>query len=82
MCNTPLHSKASPGPHGTFPPPSLPRCCRCIIDRQPRKFDAESCNVLANLAEMVTREIERDSVAERSRESEQMKLLRNLNAVK
>lgn len=25
----------------------------CIIDNKPRTFDAESCNMLANMAEMV-----------------------------
>lgn len=36
----------------------------CIIDRAPRTFDAEACNVLANMAEMVVREIEKDQVME------------------
>lgn len=36
----------------------------CIIDRQPRLFDAESCALLANIAEMVVREIEKDKAAE------------------
>ena len=41
-------------------------CCfalsRCIIDSAPRTFDAKSCSVLANMAEMVVREIEREKV--------------------
>jgi GAF domain-containing protein len=32
----------------------------CIIDRAPRTFDAESCALLANMAEMVVREVEKD----------------------
>lgn len=34
----------------------------CVIDNKPRTFDAESCNLLANFAEMVVREIEKDKV--------------------
>lgn len=34
--------------------------CSCVIDRVPRNFDAESCMMLTNLAEMVVREIEKD----------------------
>jgi hypothetical protein len=65
------------------PSPRTPAAARsCIIDRQPRKFDAESCNVLANLSEMVVREIERDNAAEARVETEQLKVLRSLNAVK
>jgi hypothetical protein len=36
--------------------------CRCIIDAAPRTFDTKSCSVLANMAEMVVREIEREKV--------------------
>ncbi|GLC39870.1 hypothetical protein PLESTF_000919300 [Pleodorina starrii] len=36
----------------------------CIIDNKPRPFDAESCNMLANMAEMVVREIEKDLLLE------------------
>ncbi|KAG2454256.1 hypothetical protein HYH02_001289 [Chlamydomonas schloesseri] len=36
----------------------------CIIDNKPRRFDAESCNMLANMAEMVVREIEKDKLIE------------------
>ncbi|PNW70925.1 hypothetical protein CHLRE_17g739250v5 [Chlamydomonas reinhardtii] len=36
----------------------------CIIDNKPRQFDAESCNMLANMAEMVVREIEKDKLIE------------------
>eukprot|EP00879_Flechtneria_rotunda_P009419 GHRR01009861.1.p1 GENE.GHRR01009861.1~~GHRR01009861.1.p1 ORF type:complete len:626 (+),score=158.82 GHRR01009861.1:171-2048(+) len=39
----------------------------CIIDKNPRSFDAESCNMLANMAEMVIREIERDKALEEQR---------------
>lgn len=34
----------------------------CVIDPVPRKFDAESCNLLNNFAEMVVREIEKDKM--------------------
>ena len=37
--------------------PVLHRCC---IDTKPRKFDAESANLLCNFAEMVVREIEKE----------------------
>ncbi len=40
----------------------LLRGCRCAIDTQPRSFDAESCNLLCNFAEMVVREIEKEKV--------------------
>jgi PAS domain-containing protein len=42
----------------------------CVIDREPRRFDAESCNLLCNFAEMVVREIEK----EKMRVSESVKL--------
>ena len=32
----------------------------CVLDRQPRNFDAENCNVLCNFAEVVVREMEKD----------------------
>jgi len=54
---TPLNT-SSPQPQTTSQTTS------CIIDRQPRQFDAESCALLANIAEMVVREIERDKVQE------------------
>jgi hypothetical protein len=31
-----------------------------VIDRKPRTFDAEQCMMLANLAEMVVRELEKE----------------------
>lgn len=34
--------------------------CSCIIDREPRVFDAESCALLANMTEMVVREVEKE----------------------
>eukprot|EP00884_Botryococcus_braunii_P002377 jgi/Botrbrau1/1213/Bobra.0163s0021.1 len=34
----------------------------CVIDLKPRQFDAESCNVLANFAEVVVREIEKEKM--------------------
>lgn len=34
--------------------------CRCIIDRKQRTFDAESCRLLCNFAEVVVREIEKN----------------------
>lgn len=34
--------------------------CRCIIDRKQRHFDAESCRLLCNFAEVVVRELEKD----------------------
>jgi hypothetical protein len=56
----------------------------CIIDNKPRTFDAESCNMLANMAEMVVREIEKDKALEEQRlrqqhqrkKEDQAKLLR------
>ena len=33
--------------------------CRTVHDFQPKKFDAEQCNVLCNFAEMTMREIQR-----------------------
>jgi PAS domain-containing protein len=42
----------------------------CVIDRESRKFDAESANLLCNFAEMVVREIEK----EKTRVSESAKL--------
>ncbi|KXZ50686.1 hypothetical protein GPECTOR_15g370 [Gonium pectorale] len=45
----------------------------CIIDNKPRAFDAESCNMLANMGEMVVREIEKDLMIEQQRlKSEQL----------
>ncbi|GIL48868.1 hypothetical protein Vafri_5296 [Volvox africanus] len=45
----------------------------CIIDNKPRSFDAESCNMLANMAEMVVREIEKDMLLEAQKaKSEQL----------
>ena len=37
---------------------------RCVVDFKPRKFDAECCNILANFAEMVVRDVERYAAAE------------------
>jgi len=62
-------------------------CCaaaRCIIDDKPREFDANSCNLLANMAEMVLREIEKDQVLQEQRlkqqlQSEQRQLLRAID---
>ena len=34
------------------------------MDFKPRKFDAECCNILANFAEMVVRDVERYSADE------------------
>ncbi|MEW5298840.1 MAG: hypothetical protein WDW36_001918 [Sanguina aurantia] len=34
----------------------------CIIDVVPHRFDAQSCNLLANMAEMVVREIEKEAM--------------------
>ncbi|KAG2489421.1 hypothetical protein HYH03_012059 [Edaphochlamys debaryana] len=39
----------------------------CVIDNKPRAFDAESCNMLANMAEMVIREIEKDTLLEQQK---------------
>lgn len=36
----------------------------CIIDSKSRQFDAESCILLANMAEMVVREIEKEKMLE------------------
>ena len=38
----------------------------CVIDREPRPFDAESCNLLCNFAEMVVREIEKEKTRVRA----------------
>ena len=35
-------------------------CCRCAIDQEPRKLSTQQLSILANLAEMVVRRIERD----------------------
>lgn len=56
----------------------------CIIDDKPREFDANSCNLLANMAEMVLREIEKDQVLQEQRlkqqlQSEQRQLLRAID---
>ena len=40
---------------------------RCCIDTKPRKFDAESANLLCNFAEMVVREIEKEKARVRHR---------------
>ena len=42
------------------------RCGRCCIDTKPRKFDAESANLLCNFAEMVVREIEKEKMRVRT----------------
>ena len=34
----------------------------CVLDRAPRNFDAENCNVLCNFAEVVVREMEKDKL--------------------
>lgn len=46
---------------------SVAQTCRCVIDRRPRQFDAESCNLLCNFAEVVVREIEKEKLRVRSR---------------
>ena len=38
------------------------------MDYKPRKFDAECCNILANFAEMVVRDVERYAAAEQHAE--------------
>lgn len=38
----------------------------CVIDREPRSFDAESANLLCNFAEMVVREIEKEKTRVRA----------------
>jgi hypothetical protein len=58
--------------------------CRCIIDDKPRHFDANSCNLLANMAEMVLREIEKEAMLQEQRlkqqlQSEQRQLLRAID---
>ena len=37
---------------------------RCVVDYKPHKFDAECCNILANFAEMVVRDVERYAALE------------------
>lgn len=34
--------------------------CSCIADQKPRTFDASSCAILNNMAELVVRHVERD----------------------
>lgn len=34
--------------------------CSCIADQKPRAFDASSCQILNNMAELVVRHVERD----------------------
>lgn len=62
LCGLVLGLCAAPGPHSLLASVALliHRACSCIIDTRPRKFDAESCSVLANMAEMVVREIEKE----------------------
>lgn len=50
-------------------PMTVAQTCRCVIDRRPRQFDAESCNLLCNFAEVVVREIEKEKLRVRSRGS-------------
>ena len=40
--------------------------CRCIIDHKQRVFDAESCRLLCNFAEVVVREIEKNDARVRA----------------
>ncbi|KAK9808830.1 hypothetical protein WJX72_004554 [[Myrmecia] bisecta] len=49
----------------------------CLIDRKPRVFDAENCNLLCNFAEVVVREIEK----ERLRMSENMRISRQTSGL-
>lgn len=54
----------------------------CIIDRQSRTFDAESCNVLCNFAEIVVRQIEKTNnslMAQYAVSQQARNLLRALN---
>lgn len=44
----------------------------CIIDTKPRRFDAESCNMLANMAEMVVREIEKEKMLQHQRQRSEL----------
>jgi len=58
----------------------------CIIDRASRRFDAESCMLLANMGEMVVREIEKESLLEEQKKKsaqltvENTQLLRAIDA--
>lgn len=54
----------------------------CVIDRKPRKLDAESCNVLCNFAEIVVRQIEKTTTsltAQHAMTQQTQRLLRALN---
>ena len=37
-------------------------CCRCVLDVKPRTMAAGQLNVLANLAELVVRQLEKDHI--------------------
>eukprot|EP00891_Asterochloris_glomerata_P001527 jgi/Astpho2/1527/Aster-05401 len=49
----------------------------CVIDKKPRHFDAESCNLLCNFAEVVVREIEKEKL----RANESMRLSRQTSGL-
>ncbi|KAK9807645.1 hypothetical protein WJX72_005215 [[Myrmecia] bisecta] len=58
----------------------------CISDTRPRDLDAESCNLLCNLAELAVRELERDTWLKSQAEKQQspafnVPLLRPLNTI-
>jgi len=44
----------------------------CIIDREPRTFTADNCQMLSNLAEMVVRELEKEVLLEEQRQRSEM----------
>ncbi|GFR53121.1 hypothetical protein Agub_g15837 [Astrephomene gubernaculifera] len=55
----------------------------CIIDSRPRPgFDAESCNMLANMAEMVVREVEKDVALEAHRRQSERLTRENVQLIR
>ncbi|KAF5838512.1 GAF domain-like protein [Dunaliella salina] len=44
----------------------------CIIDKEPRTFTADNCQMLSNLAEMVVRELEKEVLLEEQRQRSEM----------
>jgi hypothetical protein len=54
----------------------------CIIDRAPRKFDAESCTLLANMAEMALRELEKEHLLETQRQQSALLSKENLQLLR
>ena len=41
--------------------------CSCIVDKKPQRMDTDRANILCNIAELVTREIEADWAAQQQK---------------